>query len=177
MFERFTADARATVVAAQAEAHRLAHHYLGTEHLLLGLVVDTHTPAGSALARLGLTLEVVRGEVLRIIGPGARLDGSALASIGIDLDEVRRHVEAAFGPGALDSARPGCRPGQLPFTPRAKKVLELAVREAAARGDGRIGGEHVLLALLREGEGVAAQILARHAIGRPAVEAELRRAA
>lgn len=177
MFERFGEEARAAIVAAQEEARALGHNYVGTEHLLLALVRDPAAPAGRALARLGVADESVRGAILRVVGPGRRLDGGALAAIGIDLDEVRRRVEAAFGPGALDSARPGCRSRELALTPRSKKALQLALREAAHRRAGAIDGEHLLLGLLRVEDGVAAEILARRGVTRAAVEAELRRAA
>ena len=103
-----------------------------------------------------------------------RLDAEALATIGIDLDEVRRQVEGAFGPGALERARwpRRCRPQgrrhATPFTPRAKKCLELALREAVALGHGYIGPEHVLLGILREGQGLAAALLLRQGIGQDA---------
>lgn len=177
MFERFSEEARAVVVAAQEEARALGHNYLGTEHLLLALVRDPATPAGRVLARLGLAADPVRDATLRIVGPGRRLDAGALAAIGIDLDEVRRRVEAAFGPGALDSARPGCHGRGLALTPRSKKALALALEEAAHRRDRLIGGEHLLLGLLRVRDGVAADILARRGVTRAAVEAELTRAA
>jgi ATP-dependent Clp protease ATP-binding subunit ClpA len=177
MFERFTDEARAVVVGAQEEARALGHNYVGTEHLLLGLLRDRALPAGAALARLGVDREAVRADVLRIIGHGGRLDGGALAAIGIDLDEVRRRVEAAFGPGALDAARPGCRDPRLAFTPRSKKALELALREAASRRAAAVGGEHLLFGLLRLEKGVAAEILGRRGVTTAAIEAELRRAA
>ena len=177
MFERFTGDARATVVTAQAEARALGHNYVGTEHLLLALLREGSHPAGAALARLGLDHDGVRSDVVRIIGHGGRLDGEALAAIGIDLDAVRRRVEAAFGPGALDAARPGCRDPSLAFTPRSKKVLELAVREAAAARVRAIGAEHILLGLARVGGGVAAEVMAARGVTAAAIQAQVRRAA
>jgi ATP-dependent Clp protease ATP-binding subunit ClpA len=178
VFERFTEQARRAVVLAQEEARAFGHHYLGTEHLLLGLLREPDGIVARALARFGVTAELVRRDLLRIVGPGRRLDPAALAAIGIDLDQVRRRVEDAFGPGALDAPlRPGCRPGQLPFAPRAKKVLELALREAVALGHRHIGAEHILLGILREGEGVAARILVERGVsvaaGRGAVLDEL----
>ena len=106
MFERFDHDGREAVVMAQHEARALSHHYIGTEHLLLGVLHGSGSGA-RVLRRLGIELEVVRGDVVRIIGMGPSEglpadDAEALRSIGIDLDEVRRRVEAAFGPGALD---------------------------------------------------------------------------
>jgi predicted enzyme related to lactoylglutathione lyase len=125
MFERFTDEARRTVVLAQEEARRLSHNYIGTEHILLGLLRVPDGAAARVLGGLGITADVVRGEVDQIIGRG--------------------------------STRPE---GHIPFTPRAKKILELSLREALERADDYIGAEHLLIALLREGEGVAAQVLA-----------------
>jgi ATP-dependent Clp protease ATP-binding subunit ClpA len=128
MFERFTDRARRTVVLAQEEARRMQHNYIGTEHLLLGLLAEPGGVAATALARFGVTAEVVRHDVLRIIGPGKNELG-----------------------------------GHIPFTPRAKKCLELSLREALQLGHNYIGTEHLLLGLIREGEGVAAQIMKEHA--------------
>jgi ATP-dependent Clp protease ATP-binding subunit ClpA len=123
MFERFTEPARQVVVLAQDEARTLRHNYIGTEHLLLGLLREDGA-AARALDEVDVTFEEVQAQVARIIGQG---------------DEVTT--------------------GQIPFTPRAKKVLELSLREALDSGDNYIGPEHILLGLLREGEGVAARIL------------------
>jgi ATP-dependent Clp protease ATP-binding subunit ClpC len=124
VFERFTDRARRAVVLAQEEARMLNHNYIGTEHLLLGLVREYDGIAGKALTSLGISLEGVRGQVEQIIGQG--------------------------------QAAPR---GHIPFTSRAKKVLELALREALQLGHNYIGTEHILLGLIREGEGVAAQVL------------------
>jgi ATP-dependent Clp protease ATP-binding subunit ClpC len=124
MFERFTDRARRVVVLAQEEARMLDHNYIGTEHLLLGLVHEGEGVAAQALAGMGIQLEAVRWQVEQIIGRG--------------------------------KGRPA---GHIPFTPRAKKVLELALREALQLGHNYIGTEHILLGLVREGEGVAAQVL------------------
>jgi hypothetical protein len=123
MFERFTERARMVVVLAQEEARTLRHNYIGTEHLLLGLLRDGGA-AARAFERFDVTLEEVQAQVARIVGQG---------------DEVSM--------------------GQIPFTPRAKKVLELSLREALKEGDNYIGPEHILLGLIAEGEGVAARIL------------------
>ena len=125
MFEKFTDRARRVVVLAQEEARMLNHNYIGTEHLLLGLVHEGH-------------------------GVAAR----ALESLGISLEAVRQQVEQIIGRGSQDPA------GHIPFTPRAKKVIELAQRESDALGHGHIDTEHLLLGLVREGRGVAAQVLA-----------------
>jgi ATP-dependent Clp protease ATP-binding subunit ClpA len=176
MFERFTREARATVVVAQAEARALDHGWLGTEHLLLGVLGDPGGRAARVLSARGVTAAWARAEVERVIGGGEPdIDADALAAIGIDLAEVRDRVERTFGPGAL--RRPRCRRGrvspELPLTPRAKKTLELALREALAMGDRHIGVEHVLLGILREGEGVAARILAARGVDHGGVRALL----
>jgi ATP-dependent Clp protease ATP-binding subunit ClpC len=124
MFERFTDRARRVVVFAQEESRLLNHNYVGTEHILLGLIHE--------------------GE-----GVAAR----ALESLGISLDKVRTKVEEIIGAGVSPPA------GHIPFTPRAKKVLELSLREATQLGHNYIGTEHILLGLIREGEGVGAQAL------------------
>ena len=124
MFERFTERARQVVVLAQQEALRLKHNYIGTEHILLGLLREEEGLAARILESLDVTLDETRTEVARIVGPG---------------DEVTT--------------------GQIPFTPRAKKVLELSLREALALGHNYIGTEHLLLGLVSEEEGVAARIL------------------
>jgi ATP-dependent Clp protease ATP-binding subunit ClpA len=181
MFERFTEEARGVVVAAQREASDLHHGWIGTEHLLLGLLAEPQARGARLLAGFGITRAWGRAEVERVIGRGEPdLDAAALATLGIDLDAVRERVERTFGPGAL-SRRPGCRRGRspgdarIPFTPRAKKALELSLREAIAMGDNFIGSEHLLLGLAREGEGVAAEILRSRAVTRQTVRAALER--
>ncbi len=174
MFERFTQPARESVVHAQVEARSLRHGYIGTEHLLLGLLHEESSAGARALARIGMDLETARADVLRVVGEGPyeghEKDAEALRAIGIDVEEVRRRVEEAFGPGALDRRvrrrwgtrrRGRCDPvaGHVPFTPRAKKVLELSLREAVGLGHRYIGTEHILLGLLREGEGIAATLI------------------
>ncbi|HET7122279.1 MAG TPA: ATP-dependent Clp protease ATP-binding subunit [Solirubrobacterales bacterium] len=124
MFERFTERARQVVVLAQEEARTLKHNYIGTEHILLGLLREEEGLAARVLESLDITVERVRSQVVRIVGSG---------------EEVTS--------------------GQIPFTPRAKKVLELALREALSLGHNYIGTEHILLGLVRENEGVAARIL------------------
>src|SRR5881296_1500137 len=124
MFERFTERARQVVVLAQEEARILKHNYIGTEHILLGLLREEEGLAARVLESLDITVERVRAQVVRIVGSG---------------EEVTS--------------------GQIPYTPRAKKVLELALREALSLGHNYIGTEHILLGLVRENEGVAARIL------------------
>jgi len=127
MFERFTASARRVVVLAQEEARLLDHNYIGTEHLLLGLLHEPDEIVAPVLDRFGLTLAGVRQEVAKIIGRGKQTPK-----------------------------------GHIPFTPRAKKVLELGLREAVALHHDYIGTPHLLLGMVREGSGVGAQILAEH---------------
>jgi ATP-dependent Clp protease ATP-binding subunit ClpA len=180
MFERFTDEARKVVVAADWHAGALRHGWIGTEHLLLALLDDPERRAARVLVGHGVTGPWVRAEVERIVGVGEPdLDADALATLGIDLDAVRERVERTFGPGAL-AQRGGRRrraagDGRRPFTPRAKKALELSLREAVARGDSFIGAEHLLLGLLREGDGVAARILRSAGVTLDAVLAALAR--
>jgi ATP-dependent Clp protease ATP-binding subunit ClpA len=179
MFERFTDEARTVVVRATTHADELQHGWIGTEHLLLGLLDDRDGRPARLLAPWGVRPEWALAEVERVIGRGdPGLDAGALATLGIDLDEVRERVERTFGPGAL-SGRRSCRRGwfgpRMPFTPRAKKVLELSLREALALGDSFSGAEHVLLGLLREGEGVAADMLRSRGVDPAAVRAALAR--
>lgn len=183
MFERFTDRAREVVVRSQSEARSLGHSYIGTEHLLLGLLGVTDGVAGRALMELGLDHDSTRERILEMVGvpPPSEPDPAALDVIGIDLDAVRKRAEEAFGPGALDRTRARAQAraqaggrrarrwrrrcettyprGHIPFTPRAKKVLELSLREALQLGHRYIGTEHILLGLLREGEGLAALLL------------------
>jgi len=126
MFERFTDRARRVVVLAQEEARMLNHNYIGTEHILLGLIHEGEGVAAKGLESLGISLDAVRAQVEEIIGQGQQAPS-----------------------------------GHIPFTPRAKKVLELSLREALQLGHNYIGTEHILLGLIREGEGVAAQVLVK----------------
>jgi ATP-dependent Clp protease ATP-binding subunit ClpA len=158
MFERFTDDARAAVVAAEEEAGALRHGWIGTEHLLLGVLCGGGDGT-KLLAGFGVDAAGVRADVVQSIGRGDEgIDPDALATLGIDLDAVRERVERAFGRGAL--SRRGRCAGRTPFCPRAKKALELAFRESRALAAGEIRTEHLVLGLLRVDDGVAAQILA-----------------
>jgi ATP-dependent Clp protease ATP-binding subunit ClpA len=169
MFERFTEGAREVVVAAQNEARALHHRWIGTEHLLLGLLADESSQTASVLRRHGLTRETVRSAVQAHTG-GDGLDADALATLGIDLDTVRNTVEASFGPGALDARSHGRRRGpydrggHIPFSGRAKKVLELSLRECVARKDGEITEVHIMLGLIREGQGLAVKVITERGI-------------
>jgi ATP-dependent Clp protease ATP-binding subunit ClpC len=138
MFERFTDRARQVVVLGQEEAQELGHSYIGTEHILLGLLREGDGVGARALESLGISLEAARQQVQEIIGRGE-----------------------------------GMPSGHIPFTPRAKKVLELSLREALQFGHDYIGTEHILLGLVREGDGVAAQVLVQLGADLPTVRAEV----
>jgi ATP-dependent Clp protease ATP-binding subunit ClpA len=175
MFERFTTQARAAVKDAQRHSGELGHHYIGTEHLLLALLSPDSGLAGVVLSGAGLTVERVRSDVQALIGRSGPLgpaDAEALEAIGIDLDAVRAKIEESFGPGALmppPRQRRGLfgrrRPAPsgptmcVPFTARCKKVIELGLREAIRLRCNYIGTEHLLLGLIREGEGLAAKVI------------------
>ena len=173
MFERFTNEARQTVVQAQAEAAALRHPRVGTEHLLLGLVGQEATPTSAVLTRHGLTRESVLESVSTLVGD---LDAEALTTLGIDLEAVRDRVEEAFGPGALDDParqQSATAAGHVPFNARAKKVLELSLREALALKHRHIADGHIALGLLREGEGLAMKVLADRGIDPAALRREI----
>ena len=167
MFERFTDRAREVLAVAQQEARGLQHNFLGTEHILLGLLAGDGV-AARVLRAEGLDRDEVRAAIRTWIGPGHHghvPDAEALKTIGIDLEQVTAAVEESFGKGALH--RPIGPKGRKklpwsgpPFVPRAKKVVELSLREALSFGHNYIGTEHLLLAILREGEGMAAMLLA-----------------
>jgi ATP-dependent Clp protease ATP-binding subunit ClpC len=129
VFERFTERAREVVVLATEEARALKHNYIGSEHILLGLLGVKETVAARVLTSLGISLESARANVVRVVGTGEEITS-----------------------------------GQIPFTPRAKKILELALREALALGHNYIGPEHILLGLAREDEGVATRVLLDFAV-------------
>jgi len=124
MFEKFTDKARRVIVLAQEEARMLDHDYIGTEHILLGLLHEGEGAAGKALESLGVSLQPARDQVVKMIGRGKKPPS-----------------------------------GHIPFTPRAKTVMEMSLREALQLSDNFIGTQHILLGLLREGEGVAVQAL------------------
>ncbi len=159
MFERFTAGARTVVRLAQQQGRDLGHSHIGTEHLLLGLLTEGQGLAARILADAGVTAEAVRTDVTRRVGPCQLTDQDreALRAIGIEVDQIRARVEESFGPGALERAG---FPRHLPFSPRSKKVMELSLREALRLRHDYIGTEHILLGLLREGQGLAARVLA-----------------
>ncbi len=173
--ERFTSDAREVVVLAQAEARALRHGHIGTEHLLLALL-RLDTPTTAVLRRHGLDHDEVTEAVTAHLG-GEDLDAEALRTLGIDLDAVRDVAEATFGPGALDAPRRGRRrgvAGHIPFTPDAKKVLELSLREALAMHSRTITDGHIVLGLLRGG-GTALEVLRERGADPGTLRAELTR--
>ncbi|WP_326690531.1 hypothetical protein OIE63_27570 [Streptomyces sp. NBC_01795] len=194
MFERFSKEARETVIHAQDEARSLGHRWIGTEHLLLAVLRRPDQPGAATLARIGVTAEACRAAVAGVVTgedePLGPQDAQALRALGIDLEEIRRRAEESFGQGALDAplgdpgtnsrrtgrfgredttARSGAgkrggtgkASGHVPFAARAKKVLELALRESAARKDRRIGVEHVVLGLLRSQDNISLAVLER----------------
>jgi ATP-dependent Clp protease ATP-binding subunit ClpA len=170
MFDRLRPEARRAVELAEEHAQVLGHSWIGTEHILLGLVAEGEGKAAHVLRSLGLTEEILRSELEAELGPPPEelgwIDSQALASIGIDLDEVRRRIEEEFGPGALQRSRPGCGPtGRgMSLTRRAKRVFRLALRERERLGDGSVGTEHLLLGLIAEREGLAMRILECRAV-------------
>ncbi|RBY83154.1 Clp protease N-terminal domain-containing protein [Blastococcus sp. TF02A-26] len=171
MFERFTPEARATVVRAQTEARDLRSERIGTEHLLLALLRQG-TPTAAVLGRHGLSPETVTAAVTGLTDD---LDADALGTLGIDLDAVRERVESAFGPGALDDRPSGRRRGgHIPFSPRAKKVLELSLRETIAMRQRTITDGHIALSLIREGQGLAMRVVADRGIDGRQLAGEIR---
>ncbi|MDJ1130525.1 Clp protease N-terminal domain-containing protein [Streptomyces iconiensis] len=164
MFERFSKEARAIVIGAQEEARSLGHERIGTEHLLLAALRHPAQPGPATLVRLGVTVTSCRAAVAAVVaGEGGELgpeDAEALRTLGIDLEEIRRRADSSFGSGALDAPRRG-RSGHIPFAARAKKVLELSLRETTARNDRRIGTEHVVLGLLRMDDKITLSVLDR----------------
>ena len=233
MFERFSDNARNVVARAQEAARGLGHTYIGCEHLLLAAAsAADDEPAGAVLREYGITPELIRAEILHMIGHGptsdplSGLDREALAAIGIDLDVVRARIEAAFGPDALTrailahrrdtqprrrrrrpewgkgpvahlmrrrrfhharrNAPPPLAPraitprssgqpvrGHIPFTPRAKKSLELSLRESLALQDNYIGVQHLILALLRMKDGMPPRILSALGVSSESLRADI----
>ena len=178
MFERFTEEARQVVVSSQDEARALHHNFIGTEHLLLGLLDQGESPTCAVFQRHGVTRTTALAVLRRFIGH-EQLDAAALGTVGIDLDAVRDSVEATFGAGALDAPSPDKGrevKGHIPFTRRAKKVLELSLREAVALKSGSIADGHIALGILRDGGGVAMKMLADRGVDPTALREEIRTA-
>jgi ATP-dependent Clp protease ATP-binding subunit ClpA len=170
MFERFSRSARVAIVLAQEEASELNADEIRPEHVLVGVLQSAGRDLAGLLGGYGLTADTVRG---RLASSGRHEDDSfegdaeALKTIGIDLHAVRDAVNRAFGPGAFDDALPKSgrrrrRRGHLPLTKPAKKVLELALREALAHKDNWIGCEHIVLGILRGGDKFAFGLITEH---------------
>ncbi|GGQ54290.1 Clp protease N-terminal domain-containing protein [Couchioplanes azureus] len=194
MFERFTRAAREAVVRAQAAARELGQAPVGTEHVLLALLAEPAGPIASAPALRDRQVDAgyARAEIVRRAGRDTgttatdtdAADREALRAIGIDLDAVRRAIEENFGPGALHLPRdPAPRRkglfrrgnGHIPFSRRAKKVLELSLREAIRLKHNFIAPEHIMLGILREGQGRGSQILADRGVDVDGLRADLTR--
>lgn len=199
MFERFTDAAHGVVVGARQQAQALHHPAVGTEHLLLALLDPASGAPSTVLRAAGLDADMVRASLARHVGtprpPASALtdeDAEALRGIGIDLKAVLARLEQTLGADALSAPAPAPRRrglfrgrsgdrtigggGRIRISPRTKKVLELALREAVAGRQGRICAEHLLLGLLREGNGMAALILAEHGVDMRALRAATLRA-
>jgi ATP-dependent Clp protease ATP-binding subunit ClpA len=188
MFERFTKAARNTVIGAQEKARQLGHETIGTEHTLLSLVSGENSAVREALRGVGGEVgeDYVREAIVRHVGDRSEAaaiadrdaeDAAVLKSIGIDLDAVRAAIEENFGAGALRLVRPAPKKrgifgrltptaasGHRPFSARNKKVLELSLREAIRLKHNFIAPEHIALGILREGQGLAALILAERGV-------------
>ena len=172
MFERFTQQARAVVVGAQEQSRRLGHDHIGTEHLLLGLLVPAAGPTAALLRDAGVDEQALRGAVRRPAPrpPLTAEDADALAAIGIDVERILHRLGQPVD--GDDSSPRGRRRGlwrrtareHRPFTRRAKKVLELSLREAIQLKHRQIGTEHLLLGLLREGQGLGVTVLAQQGV-------------
>lgn len=193
MFERFTTAARSAVIGAQQEARDLGHTRIGTEHVLIALIADADTPVARLLAASDLTAAAAREEVRQRVGSAEpdlsfteadAEDAAALKAIGIDLAAVRAAIEESFGAGSLRLPKKAPKKrglfgsfyasdGHIPFSPRAKKLLELSLREALRLGHKFIAPEHIMLGLLREGGGLAALILAERHIDVDRLRADL----
>ncbi len=183
MFERFTHEARRVVTTAAELSGRLGHDYLGSEHLLLATASAGSSSTREVLRASGFDAERARVQlersVVRCSDAFDDADAAALGAIGIDLEEVRRRTEAAFGPGALDRRRRwhGRRRSRvcgLPVTPKAKKALELALRNAVRLGHRWIGSEHVLLGLL-EHDTMSARLLIDQGVDLSALRGDILR--
>ncbi|MGA5302269.1 Clp protease N-terminal domain-containing protein [Nucisporomicrobium flavum] len=197
MLERFTQAARDAVIGAQEAARDLRQSPIGTEHVLLAMLSATDGPIATAAALREKEVDArsFRAEILRRVGPGTAPadplpdadaeDKAALKSIGIDLDAVRRAIEDTFGPGSLHLPRETPRrkglfgrfygSGHIPFSPRAKKVLELALREAIRLKHRFIAPEHLMLGMIRDDGGLAMQILAERGVDLTELGAEMAR--
>jgi ATP-dependent Clp protease ATP-binding subunit ClpA len=170
MFERFSGSARVSVVLAQEAARELNSDEIRPEHLLVGVLQSAGRDLSGALGGYGLTADTIRAQLTASVGPeqeSFEADAEALKTIGIDLRAVRDAVARTFGPDAFDDAlsksgRRRRRRGHIPFTKPAKKVLELALREALAHKDNWIGCEHIVLGILRGGDKFTLGLITEH---------------
>ncbi|MEV0666620.1 Clp protease N-terminal domain-containing protein [Actinomadura luteofluorescens] len=178
MFERFTADARQAVTGAQAEARALHDRRIGTEHVLLALA-GAEDATGRALREHGLSPGDLRARIARADREGGdALDPDALRSIGIDLDAVREATEQSFGEGALDAPAGKAdrsRRGRAPFTPGARKALELSLRHAIRLGQKEIRSGHLLLGVLHDGDFPSVRLVTEVGVDVEELRAEVRR--
>ncbi|MEU8346016.1 Clp amino terminal domain-containing protein, pathogenicity island component [Actinomadura meyerae] len=178
MFERFTASAREAVTGAQAAARELRDRHIGTEHVLLSMVAGDDAAARTLRAH-GLTADDLRARIARVNRTGGDvLDSEALRSIGIDLDAVRDATEQSFGEGALDVPAGKLhryRGGHIPFTPKAKKALELSLRHAIRLKQKRIASGHILLGILHDDDFLSARLAAEAGVDVPALRADIER--
>jgi ATP-dependent Clp protease ATP-binding subunit ClpA len=173
MFERFTKEARSTVIQAQAEARALAHRTVGPEHVLLGLL-DGDGPAAHAMRDHGVWPVALRTAVARRSGTGP-LDAEALRTLGIDLDAVREAVEESFGEGALDAPPGRFRKGHIPFTKESKKALELSLRHALRLKSSEINSGHILLGVLHDDDFASVLVLKKMGVDVDALRADVTR--
>lgn len=173
MFERFTEDARRVVVLAQEDARMLNHHHIGTEHLLLAFCAHDNALSGTLRAR-GLEPSDLRARVAR--HGDDPLDPEALRTLGIDLDAVREATEEVFGEGALDAPPGRKRPtGHIPFTPQAKKALELSLRHAVRLKQKQIRSGHILLGVLHDDDFLAVRLTAEAGVDVRGLRADITR--
>ncbi len=176
MFDRFTLGARGVIVGAGEGARRIGHNWVGCEHILLA-IAGSDTPVGEILNEAGVTPEAVEAAIAAVVGTtgGDGDEKAALATLGIDLDEVRQAAEKIFGEGALDAARTSRRRPRhlrrrrrctrrddgLPLSPRAKRCLDMSLREALRLRHDYVGVEHIALSLLARDDTVAWKVLRR----------------
>lgn len=173
MFERLAGEARSVVISAQDEARGLRDQFIGTEHLVLAMLSHDGV-GGRLLTARGMSAEAIRRQLRRWDGEDSRLDPGALATLGIDLDSVRRVTEEQFGPGALD-ARPRRIPlGHSHFTKRAKKALELALREARSLDSKSVNSGHLLLGVIADEGGVGNDLIRGAGLDMEELRAEAR---
>ncbi|MFA1548197.1 Clp protease N-terminal domain-containing protein [Actinomadura chokoriensis] len=177
MFERFTGPAREAVTGAQAEARSLRDHRIGTEHVLLSLLASDDA-VGRALRERGLAAADLRARIARDRAGGDVLDPDALKSIGIDLDAIREATEQSFGEGALDAPagkQNRYRRGHIPFTPKAKKALELSLRHALRLRQKQIGSGHLLLGVLHDDDFTSVRLAREAGVDVGALRADVER--